>query len=81
MNFSEFEKGINEAPNYSPERLKAHADKAEKLRQTALAACQKNQKFLDMKNLGGQQLDNAEEALEAMEDAMEAYFDHIKTAP
>jgi hypothetical protein len=34
-----------------------------------------------MKNLGGQQLDNAEEALEAMEDAMEAYFDHIKTAP
>lgn len=81
MNFSEFEKGINEAPNYSPERLKVHTDKAEKLRQAALAACQKNQKFLDMKNLGGQQLDNAEEALEAMEDAMEAYIDHLKTAP
>jgi hypothetical protein len=81
MNFSEFEKGINEAPNYSPERLKAHTDKAEKLRQAALAACQKNQKFLDMKNLGGQQLDNAEEAFEDLESAMEAYFDHIKTAP
>lgn len=81
MNFSQFEKDLNEAPNYSPERLKAHADKAEKLRQAALAACQKNQKFLDMKNLGGQQLDNAEEALEAMEDAMEAYIDHLKTAP
>lgn len=81
MNFSEFEKGINEAPNYSPERLKAHADKAEKLRQAALSACQKNQKFLDMRSLGGQQLDNAEEALEELEDAMEAYIDHLKTAP
>jgi hypothetical protein len=81
MNFSEFEKGINEAPNYSPERLKAHADKAEKLRQAALDACKKNQKFLDMKNLGGQQLDNAEEVFEDLESAMEAYFDHIKTAP
>jgi hypothetical protein len=81
MNFSQFEKDLNEAPNYSPERIKAHADKAEKLRQAALDACHKNQKFLGMKNLGGQQLDNSEEAFADLESAMEAYFDHLKTAP
>jgi hypothetical protein len=81
MNFSEFEKGINEAPNYSPERLKAHSDNSEKLRQEALTQFNRLQKFLSLKTLGGQQLDNAEESLEEFANVIGEYFDHIKTAP
>jgi hypothetical protein len=81
MNFSSFEKGLNEAPNYSPERIKAHSDKSEKLRQEALSQFNRLQKFLNLKPLGGQQLDNAEDTFEDLTKALGEYFDHIKTAP
>jgi len=81
MNFNQFEKGINEAPNYPPERIKAHADKAENLRKGALMELKSLQKFVELKTLGGQQLDNAEDALSFVEEAVKAYFDHLKTAP
>lgn len=81
MNFNQFESGINEAPQYSPERLKAHADKAENLRKGALMELKSLQKFVELKTLGGQQLDNAEDALSYVEESFKAYFDHLKTAP
>lgn len=78
MDFNSF---LNEAPNYSPERLKAHGEKAEAFRQSALQDWKKCQKFLELKTLGGQQLDNAEESYEDLQKSIQAYFDHLKIAP
>lgn len=70
MNFNQFESGINEAPQYSPERLKAHTDKAETLRQETMMEWKKLQKFVELKSLGRQQLDNAEDAYEDLQKAI-----------
>ena len=81
MNFNQFESGINEAPQYSPKRIKVHTDKAETLCQETMMEWKKLQKFVELKSLGGQELDSAEDAYGNLQKAIEAYFDHLKTTP
>jgi len=76
MDFTQFEKGLNEAPNYSPERLKAHADKAAKLKAESLKALKALETAMNWNDP-----DKIDTIYEHTQKIVESYIDHLKTAP